>query len=429
MHKLLCIFLVATVANAATVQWLKIDGAIGPVANELLESALEQAEESNAEALVIEMDTPGGLLKTTRMMCKTILASKIPVVVYVAPSGARAGSAGVFITLASHVAVMAPGTNIGAAHPVGLGGIGGGGGDTTGIMEGKITNDAAAFARTLAEQRGRNAEWAELSVRESKSITDSEALRTNVIDLIASTPDSLLLILDGRVVMIEGRQDTLHTTGASIVDSPMTLRLRILDVIADPNIAYILLLLGVYGLFFELYNPGAILPGVVGALSIVLAAFSLQLLPISWAGLLLIVLAIILFALEIKITSYGLLSVAGVVSMTLGSLMLFQPGTTGMKVGLELIIPAAIITALFFAFVVGMGLRAQKRKVVTGEEGLVGETGSALSEFSPEGKVSVHGEIWAATSDRPITRGQKVKVVRVEGMSLIVQPLDVPKAS
>lgn len=427
MPVLLSLLICIAMADAATVQWLKIDGAIGPVANELLESALEQAEENNAEALVIEMDTPGGLLKTTRIMCKTILASRIPVVVYVSPSGARAGSAGVFITLASHVAVMAPGTNIGAAHPVGLGGIGGS--DSSGVMEGKITNDAAAFARTLAEQRKRNAEWAELSVRESKSITDSEALATNVIDLISPSPDSLLILLHGRVVSVDGRDDTLNTSGAAIVQSPIGLRLRILDVIADPNVAYILLLLGVYGLFFELYNPGAILPGVVGALSIILAAFSLQLLPISWAGLLLIVLAIILFALEIKITSYGLLSVAGVVSMTLGSLMLFQPGTTGMKVGLELIIPAAIVTALFFAFVVGMGLRAQKRKVVTGEEGLIGETGVALSEISPEGKISVHGEIWSAVSAHPVARGQKVKVVRVDGMSVSVVPLDTPKTS
>ncbi|MBK6766988.1 MAG: nodulation protein NfeD [bacterium] len=427
MHVLLAGLLLIGCANATTVQWLKIDGAIGPVANELLESALEQAEANHAEALVIEIDTPGGLLKTTRMMCKTILAARVPIVVYVSPSGARAGSAGVFITLASHVAAMAPGTNIGAAHPVGLGGIGGG--DSTGVMEGKITNDAAAFARTLAEQRKRNADWAELSVRESKSITDSEALRINVIDMIASSPDSLLLLLQGRVVSVDGRDDTLNTADADITDSPISLRLRILDVIADPNVAYILLLLGVYGLFFELYNPGAVLPGVVGAISIVLAAFSLQLLPVSWAGLLLIVLAVILFALEIKITSYGLLSVAGVVSMTLGSLMLFQPGTSGMKVGLELIIPAAVITALFFAFVVGMGLRAQNRKVVTGEEGLLGEIGVALSEISPEGKVSVHGEIWSAVSTVPIARGQKVRVVRLEGMSVSVVPLGTPKTS
>lgn len=428
MLRLLVILALASATCASTVQWLTIDGAIGPVANEMLVAALKQAQDEDAEALVIELDTPGGLLKTTRMMCKTILASRIPIVVYVSPPGARAGSAGVFITLAAHVAVMAPGTNIGAAHPVGLGGIGSSQ-DSSGVMEGKITNDAAAFARTLAEQRSRNAEWAEQAVRESRSVTDSEALELEVIDFVASSPDSLLILLHGRVVTIDGRADTLNTEHASISESPMSLRLRILDLIADPNIAYILLLLGVYGLFFELYNPGAILPGVVGALSLILAFFSLQLLPISWAGLLLIILAIILFILEVKIASYGLLSVAGIVSMILGSLMLFQPGVTGVKVGLDVIIPAAIVTALFFVFVVGMGLRAQARKVVTGEEGLIGEIGTAISELSPEGKVSVHGEIWSARSTQTISRGQKIRVVRVDGMVLTVQPIELSQES
>ena len=424
MIRLILILLFASFAQAKTIQWLTIDGAIGPVANEMLETALEDAREANAEALIIEMDTPGGLLKTTRIMCKSILASEIPVVVYVAPSGARAGSAGVFITLASHVAAMAPGTNIGAAHPVGLGGIGGQQQqDTSGVMEGKITNDAAAFARTLAEKHGRNAEWAELAVRESKSITETEALDLGVIEIIAPTADSLLRALNGRVVTVNNETDTLNTENAQIVNSPMSLRLKILDLIADPNIAYIFLLIGIYGLFFELYNPGAILPGVVGGLSLIVAFFSLQLLPISWAGLLLIIFAIILFILEIKITSYGLLSIAGVVSMTLGSLMLFQPGLSGLQVGLGLIIPAAIVTALFFAFVVGMGLRAQSCKVLTGSEGLVGETGTVSTDLSPEGKVLVHGEVWSARSTVSVARGSKVKVVSVNGMKLTVEPM------
>jgi membrane-bound serine protease (ClpP class) len=424
MIRLILILLFASFAHAKTIQWLTIDGAIGPVANEMLENALEDAHEANAEALVIEMDTPGGLLKTTRIMCKTMLASEIPIIVYVAPSGARAGSAGVFITLASHVAAMAPGTNIGAAHPVGLGGIGGGDQqDTSGVMEGKITNDAAAFARTLAEQHGRNADWAELAVRESKSITETEALELGVIEIIAPSRDSLLSALHGRVVLVNNQSDTLDTEHAEIVNPPMSLRLRILDTIADPNIAYIFLLIGIYGLFFELYNPGAILPGVVGGLSLIVAFFSLQLLPISWAGLLLILFAIILFILEIKITSYGLLSIAGVVSMTLGSLMLFQPGISGLQVGLGIIIPAAIVTALFFAFIVGMGLRAQSRKVVTGLEGLVGETGSVLSDLSPDGKVLVHGEVWSAHSSVPLTRGVQIKVRAVSGMKLTVEPV------
>lgn len=420
MIRVLVILLFSVCAQAATVRWLTIDGAIGPVSNEMVESALELARQENAEALIIELDTPGGLLKTTRIMCKSILASPVPVIVYVAPSGARAGSAGVFITLASHVAAMAPGTNIGAAHPVGLGGFGSSQ-DTSGVMEGKVTNDAAAFARTLAEQRGRNAEWAELAVRESKSITEYEALELGVIELIAPSADSLLTLLHGRIVSVDGRQDTLDTSGAIVAETPMSLRLRILDFIADPNIAYILLLLGIYGLFFELYNPGAIFPGVVGAMSLVLAFFSLQLLPISWAGLALIVLAIILFVLEIKITSYGLLSIAGVLSMVLGSLMLFQPGLTGLTIGLGVVIPAAILTAAFFLFVVGMGLRAQARKVVTGAEGLIGEIAVVTTPLALEGKVSVHGEIWSAQGDVALPIGARVKVTRVDGMLLTVE--------
>ncbi len=422
MIQLFIILLFSSLVHAKTIQWLTIDGAIGPVANEMLENALAEAVRVDAELLVIEMDTPGGLLKTTRMMCKTMLASEIPIVVYVAPSGARAGSAGVFITLASHVAAMAPGTNIGAAHPVGLGGFGSAP-DTSGIMEGKVTNDAAAFARTLAEQHGRNATWAEQAVRESKSITENEALSLGVVEIIAPNADSLLFALNGRIVTINGIADTLDTQGAIVANPPMSLRLRILDIIADPNIAYILMLIGIYGLFFELYNPGAIFPGVVGGMSLIVAFFSLQLLPISWAGLLLILFAIILFILEIKITSYGMLSVAGIVSMTLGSLMLFQPGLTGIQVGLGLIIPAAIITALFFAIVVGMGLRAQSRKVVTGAEGLVGETGTVSIDLNPNGKVLVHGEIWTAHSAQLALRGSRVKVTAVNGMELTVEPL------
>ncbi|MBL0060400.1 MAG: nodulation protein NfeD [bacterium] len=389
----------------------------------MLENALAEAERVDAELLVVEMDTPGGLLKTTRMMCKTILASKIPIVVYVAPSGARAGSAGVFITLASHVAAMAPGTNIGAAHPVGLGGFGSAP-DTSGIMEGKVTNDAAAFARTLAEQHNRNATWAEQAVRESKSITENEALSLGVVEIVTPNANSLLLALNGRIITINGScRYAGHSDGAIVARPPMSLRLRILDIIADPNIAYILMLIGIYGLFFELYNPGAIFPGVVGGMSLIIAFFSLQLLPISWAGLLLISFAIILFILEIKITSYGMLSVAGIVSMTLGSLMLFQPGVSGIQVGLGLIIPAAIITALFFAIVVGMGLRAQSRKVVTGVEGLVGESGTVTIDLNLNGKVLVHGEIWAAHSSTPTQRGARVKVTSVNGMELTVEPL------
>lgn len=428
MLTILALVLSASLAHASTVQWLTINGAIGPVASEMLENSLQAAAANNAEALVIELDTPGGLLKTTRIMCKSMLASEVPIVVYVAPSGSRAGSAGVFITLASHIAAMAPGTNIGAAHPVGLGGIGGGD-DTSSVMEGKITNDAAAFARTLAENRGRNADWAEKAVVESKSITEKEALDLNVIEIIAESGESLLDSLDGRVVSIGGEQDTLQTRNAIVIKTPMSFRLRVLDVISDPNIAYILMLIGIYGLFFELYNPGVILPGVIGGISLILAFFSLQLLPVSWAGVLLILFAVILFLLEIKVASYGLLSVAGVISMTLGSLMLFQPGMTGIQVGLELIIPAAIVTALFFAFVVGMGLRAQSRKVTTGSEGLIGEIGVASTDLSPLGKVLVHGELWSARCPTLVVRGSKVRVKSISGMELTVEPHFVESSS
>jgi membrane-bound serine protease (ClpP class) len=424
MGRWFLLFLVAVsipvTASAAHVQWAVIDGAIGPVALEIITTALHRAEADSAQALVIEMDTPGGLLSTTRVICKEMLASRVPVVVYVSPSGARAGSAGVFITLAAHVAAMAPSTNIGAAHPVGIGGEASG--DTAQPMAAKVTNDAAAVARSLAERHHRNAEWAENAVRHSVSITENEALRDSVIDFIASSRDSLLLLLDGRVVEIDGRSDTLHTAHADIRVTPFGFRLKLLSIIGDPNIVYILMLLGIYGLFFELYNPGAVLPGVVGSLCLILAFYSLQLLPVNWAGLLLILLAIILFLLEIKVTSYGVLTVGGVVSMVLGSLMLFgKPANTGVRVGLELIISASIVTALFFLFVVGMGIRAQRRKVATGKEGMVGEIGTVVVELNPHGKVRVHGEWWDAESAVAIPAGTSVRITSVRNMVLVVE--------
>jgi membrane-bound serine protease (ClpP class) len=409
------------VATAKHVEWLVLEGAVGPVANELLNIALENSEKDSAEALIIELDTPGGLLSTTRIMCKSILAAKVPVVLYISPSGSRAGSAGVFLTLASHIAAMAPGTNIGAAHPVGLGGFGQKS-DSSQIMEEKVTNDAAAFARTLAERHGRNVEWAESAVRQSKSITEQEALALGVIDFVVGTRDSLLIRLDSMQVELESGPDTLETKDAEIRETEIGLRLKILDFIANPNFAYILMLLGIYGLFFELYNPGAIFPGVVGVLALILAFFSLQMLPISWAGLLLILLAIVLFLLEIKVASYGMLTIGGILSMALGSLMLFEPFKTGIQVGLELIITAVFITALFFVFVVGMGLRAQTKKVTTGKEGIVGELGRVEIPLNPQGKVLVHGEIWNAEASEPLDKGTLIRVVSiVEGMLLKVE--------
>lgn len=406
---------------ARVVEWITIDGAIGPVSAEYIEEAIDRAEESDAECLVIEMDTPGGLMKSTRIICKDILAAQVPVIIYVAPSGSRAGSAGVFLTYAAHIAVMAPGTNIGAAHPVGLGGQGSD--DSSKVMEQKVTNDAVAFIRSLAEQRGRNVEWAEEAVRESASITDTEALELNVINYIAPNPDSLLALIDGDTVQIDDRDVVLATKDARIHDVPMNWRLKLLSLLADPNIAYILLLLGIYGIFFELYNPGTIFPGVVGGICLLLAFFSLQLLPVNLAGILLIALSLILFLLEIKIASYGLLSIGGVISFLLGSLMLFDVSMTGVKVSLSVIIPATLFTTLFFLFAVGMGIRAQRRKVTTGKEGLIGEIGTVITPIAPKGTVLLHGELWNAVSQSLIEKDQEIRVIAIDRMKLTVEPV------
>ncbi|MCD6165591.1 nodulation protein NfeD [bacterium] len=403
---------------AQPVEVIKIDGIINPVSAKFIIESLEQAEAENAVCLIIELDTPGGLMTSMRQIVKKILTAKIPVVVYVFPSGSRAGSAGVFITLAAHIAAMAPGTNIGAAHPVTLGGAR----DTSSTMTEKITNDAAAFIKTIAEKRHRNTKWAEQAVRKSVSITEKEALKANVIDLVVPTVDSLLQALDGRKVELDGKQVTLRTKNAPVIFHQMNLRYRILDKISDPNIAYILLLLGLYGIIFELQNPGAILPGVAGVIFLILAFFAMQTLPINWAGLLLIIFAIVLFILEIKIVSYGLLTLGGIVSMVLGSLMLFESPYPFLKVSLSVIIPAVITTVLFFLLAIGLGIRAQWRKPATGKEGIIGEVGVALTRIYDGGQVKIHGEIWKATAEKPIKKGRKVKVVAVEGLCLKVQP-------
>ncbi len=407
----------AAVANPI-VHVLKLNGVINPVSAKFIIESLTTAQEQGAECFVIELDTPGGLMESMRQIIKEILAAKIPVVVYVYPSGSRAASAGVFITYAAHIAAMTPGTNIGAAHPVTIGGQA----DTSSTMMDKITNDAAAYIRTLAEKRHRNVEWAEKAVRESVSITEKEALKLKVIDLIAPTLDSLLTLLDGKEIEIDDKPVVLHTQDAKIVTIEMNWRFRILDRISDPNIAYILLLLGIYGIFFELSNPGAILPGIVGVIFLILAFFAMQTLPINYAGLLLILFAIVLFLLEIKITSYGLLSIGGVISMILGSLMLFETPEPFFRVSLSVIIPAVLTTLAFFLFAVGLGLRAQQRKPTTGAQGIVGEIGMAIERLAPEGQIKIHGEIWRATTDQPIDANQKVVVKRVlNGLVLEVE--------
>lgn len=401
---------------------IKVEGTINPATAEYIVNSIEKAEKEGAECLVIQLDTPGGLLESTRTIVKAILSANIPVVVYVYPSGARAGSAGVFITLSAHIAAMAPGTNIGAAHPVGLGGT-----DTSKVMWEKITNDAAAFVRTIAEKRKRNVKWAEKAVRESISSTETEALKENVIDLIAKNMDELLEKIDGMKVEIATGEKVLHTKGAEQKFVEMNWREKLLALISDPNIAYILLMLGIYGVLFELYNPGSIFPGVIGAICLILAFYSLQALPINYAGLALILLGIILLILELKITSHGLLTIGGVISLLLGSIMLINSPFEFMQISLTVIITAVALTVLFFMFAIGMALRAQRRKPTTGMEGIIGEVGVALTHFKPtkdgvaSGQVRVHGEIWKAISKDKINKDEEIIVKGMKGLTLEVE--------
>ncbi|MFQ5864194.1 MAG: nodulation protein NfeD [bacterium] len=403
---------------------IEVDGIINPVSAEFITKSIKQAEEAGAHCLILELDTPGGLMESTRQITKGMLASEIAIIVYVSPPGSRAASAGVFISYAAHLVAMAPSTNIGAAHPVNIGGTA----DTASVMTDKITNDAVAQMKTLAEKRGRNVEWAEKAVRESVSITEKEALELNVINFISPSVDSLLIQMDGEQVEVASGKYTLNTKNARVKYWEMNWRYRILDKISNPNVAYILLLLGIYGLFFELANPGAIFPGVVGAIFLILAFFALQTLPVNYAGLLLIFLALVLFILEIKITSYGLLTIGGIVAMLLGSLMLieqppehFAPDLT---VSLKLIIPVVVFTALFFIFALSMAFKTHLKKVTTGIEGIVGEKGVAQTKISPEGNVNVHGEIWKAFSDDTIRKGERIRVVAVDGLRLRVEKIN-----
>ncbi len=409
-----------------------INGMIGPVSEEFIRQTHELALESGSDLLVIQLDTPGGLLTTTREIVKLLLGSKLPVAVYVAPSGSRAGSAGVFITMAAHIAAMAPGTNIGAAHPVsiGIGGGGGGNEDSTNTMSEKVLNDTRAFIKTIASQRSRNVAWADSAVRHSVSITEQEALERGVIDLVAGSVEELVEALDGRAVAISrGDTLTLDLAGARIITHEYNWRYQLLDRLGDPNIAYILFLAGLAGLYFELSNPGLIFPGVVGGISLILAFFAFQTLPINMAAVLLIVFAILLFIIEIKIPSFGLLTVGGVVSLLLGSIMLyrgeFSPTMPEISLSWQVLIPSVVMITAFFVFVIGKAVQSLRSKTTTGNEGLVGETGHASSELAPDGKVFVHGEIWRARSDSgTIAADTPVRVTAVDRMRLTVEPLE-----
>ncbi len=412
------ILLIATnvLAEQSEVYIIKVADAISPGTAEFIKTGIKKAEENEAAVIIIELDTPGGLAESMRLIVQNILGSKVPVVVYVSPSGARAASAGVMITMAADVAAMAPGTNIGAAHPVGMGGK-----DIDGKMSEKVINDMVAQAKSVAEQRGRNAQWVEEAIRESVSVTETEALKENIIDLIAENTDDLIRQLNGRELKDRG---VLNLAEVKKVVIEETLRTKILKTISNPNIAYILMMIGLAGLYFELSHPGAIFPGVIGGIALILAFFAMQTLPVNYAGVLLIILAIIFFIMEMKITSYGLLSVAGIVSLLLGSLMLFEGDTPDMKLSLRVLLPTVILISGFFVAVASLVFRAQISKPATGSMGLVGEIGVVKKALTPAGKVFVHGELWNARAQEPLDENVKVRVVKVVNLILEVESVD-----
>ncbi len=395
-----------------------IDGAINPSSADFIHEQIARASASRAECLIVRLNTPGGLLVSTRAIVSDFLTSPVPVIVYVSPQGSQAASAGVFVTLAASIAAMAPGTNIGAAHPVTLGE------QMDSVMMTKVTNDAAAFIRTISEKRKRNVRWAEDAVRSSKSITETEALRLHVIDTIAASVSDLLEKIDGKTVQAGEESRVLHTRNAAVTSVEKSFQQKLLDILSDPNIAYLLMMLGFYGLLFELYNPGAILPGIVGFISLVLALYSLHTLPVNYAGLALIIFGVLLFVVELKVPSHGLLTAGGIISLLLGSVMLFRSGSTLdiITVSWQVIFVVVAVTAAFFIFAIGMGVRAQRLKPVTGVQGIIGEAGEAMTDLKPDGQIRVHGEIWNATSlDGPLKKGTAVRVELVENLRLKIR--------
>jgi membrane-bound serine protease (ClpP class) len=405
-------------ATGSHVTVIRIEESINPGTAAFLARGTQQAVEDGAVLIVLELDTPGGLVSSMRTMVKTIMNSPIPVVVYVSPSGAQAASAGVFVVMAADVAAMAPGTNIGAAHPVVAGGK-----EMDETMNTKMVNDLVAFIKSIANRRGRNADWAEEAVRKSVSITAKEALKLNVIDLIAKDMDDLLLKLEGWPVQTKEGEKKLALKGVSIERVQENLRDKILKTISNPNIAYILMLIGLAGLYFELSHPGAIFPGVIGGISLILAFYAFQTLSVNYAGLLLILLGAILFLLEIKVTSYGLLSIGGVICLTLGSIMLFNTGNTGLRVSWSVMIPAVLVISGFFMAVAFLAVRAHMAKPRTGYQGLIGEIAVAKEPLAPEGKVFVHGELWNATCEDIVPVGTRVEIIGVENLLLKVRKI------
>ncbi len=393
---------------------IEISGSVNPAVADFLKKGINRASADDVSCVIIKIDTPGGLAESMRIIVKAIFASKVPVVTYVAPSGARAASAGVMITIAADIAAMAPGTNIGAAHPVGAGGK-----DIGGKMSEKVTNDMVAQVKSIAKKRGRNVQWVEKAVRESVSVTETEALEANVIDIVAKDLDELIRQINGRKIENKGVLKLDHPKKTMIEEG---LRTKVLKIISDPNVAYILMMIGLAGLYFELSHPGAVLPGVVGGISIILAFFAFQTIPVNYAGFLLIILAIVFFIMEMKIASYGLLSVAGITSLLLGSLMLFESNGSDMRLSWTVLVPTLMVVSGFFVVISGLVFKSHLSKPRTGATGLLGEIGVVKEPIFLEGKVFVHGELWKATSKDPIEKGTKVKVVKVEGLVLEVEP-------
>jgi membrane-bound serine protease (ClpP class) len=406
-----------SVASAGEVVRIVIDGSINPATSAYVEEAIAEASGSGAAALLIQMDTPGGLLTSARQMVKAVLGAPLPVIVYVAPSGAGAGSAGVFITMAAHVAAMAPGTSIGAAHPVG-----GQGQDIDGVMGEKMENSTASFAEGIAQRRGRNVEWAEKAVRESVSITASEAAKERVVDFVAKDVAELFQLAQGREVDVRGEQVTIALPEPDAIrDFAMRLPLEILNVIADPNIAYLLLMAGFWGLVFELRSPGFGVPGVFGAICLILGLTSLHVLSVSYGGLALLLVGLALLLAESFVPSFGLLGIGGIFAVVLGSLFLFDEAKTGLAVARELIFGVALGTGLFIFVLMILVIQVHRRRPRLGREGLVGTQGVVTSPLNPRGHVRVNGEIWTAIGDEPLSTGVPIEVIDVDGLVVTVR--------
>jgi membrane-bound serine protease (ClpP class) len=405
-------------ASAPHVDLIVIDGTINPAVDDFIRESIGRAKSNGARALIIQLDTPGGLLSSTRTIVKEILGAPVPVMVYVAPSGAGAGSAGVFITLSAHIAAMAPGTNIGAAHPVA-----GGGQEVKGVMGEKIENFTASFSETIARQRGRNAEWAIQAVRKSVSITEKEALKLNVIDIVAKDINDLLKQAEGRKVDLDGRSQTLSLKDVEVIRHEMNLKDQVINIIADPNIAYLLLMAGILGLYMEFSHPGVIFPGVAGAICLILALISLQLLAFNHAGLVLILLGVALLIGEAFMPSFGVLGIGGVISLALGSFLLFDTQDSGVGVDRSIIFAAVGTLASFVLAISYLVYRSQKSKPTLGFDGMLGEIGDVRAKLNPAGKVFVRGELWNAEADGEIDMGEKVEIVGYQGLNLKVRRL------